>query len=177
MIRLSILRHQVQWRRYHVIFWHYRALVSRWSIFVLLCFFAASDICFHISGHTLSGLEGVCFLVSLSPDHAYPSVFEHRSKRNNWAFKWYSEPFLMKCLPIRQEILYVSLTAVAFHGIRPPFHSLSRPDCNCTADVPSFTLRPALSEIPLVFDPCGVDVQWLQERSSQALPNSKELSV
>ena len=43
---------------------------------VHLCFaflFAASDICAHISGHTLSGLEVVCFLVSLSPDHVYPS--------------------------------------------------------------------------------------------------------
>ena len=29
--------------------------------------FAASDICFHISGHTLSGLEVVCFLVNLPP--------------------------------------------------------------------------------------------------------------
>ena len=35
--------------------------------------FAASDICFHICGHTLSGLEVVCFLESLSPDHVYPS--------------------------------------------------------------------------------------------------------
>ena len=32
-------------------------------------FFDASDICFHISGHTLSGREVVCFLVSLLPDH------------------------------------------------------------------------------------------------------------
>ena len=41
-----------------------------------VCFsfrFDASDICFHISGHNVSGLEVVCFLVSLSPDHAYPS--------------------------------------------------------------------------------------------------------
>ena len=36
--------------------------------------FDASDICFHISGHDLSGLEVVCVLVSLSPDHVYPSV-------------------------------------------------------------------------------------------------------
>ena len=36
-------------------------------------FFAASDINFHISGHTSSGREVVCFLVSLSPDHVYPS--------------------------------------------------------------------------------------------------------
>ena len=57
-------------------------------------------------------------------------------------------------------------------------HQLSiEPDCNNTAEVPSFTLRTALSAIPFVSDPCGVDVQWLQERSSQALPNSKELSV
>ena len=35
--------------------------------------FDASDICFHISGHTLSGLEVVCFLVSLHPDSENPS--------------------------------------------------------------------------------------------------------
>ena len=57
-------------------------------------------------------------------------------------------------------------------------HQLSfRPDCNNTAEVPSFTLRTALSAIPFVSDRCGVDVQWFQERSSLALPNSKELSV
>ena len=53
----------------------------------------------------------------------------------------------------------------------------SRPDCNNTAEVPSFTLRTALSAIPLVSDLCDVDVQWFQERSTQALPNSEELSV
>ena len=36
-------------------------------------FIAASDINFHMSGHTLSGREVVCFLVSLPPDHVYPS--------------------------------------------------------------------------------------------------------
>ena len=30
-------------------------------------------ICFHKSGRTMSGLEVVCFVVSLSPDHVYPS--------------------------------------------------------------------------------------------------------
>ena len=48
-------------------------------------------------------------------------------------------------------------------------HFSSRPDCNNTADVPSFTLRTALSTIPFVSDLCGVDVQWFQERSSHAL--------
>ena len=36
-------------------------------------FFAASDINFHISGHTSSGREVFCFLVSLAPDHEDPS--------------------------------------------------------------------------------------------------------
>ena len=37
-------------------------------------------------------------------------------------------------------------------------------------------MRTALSAIPFVSDLCGVDVQWFQERSSQALPKSKEWS-
>ena len=45
------------------------------------------------------------------------------------------------------------------------------------ADVPSLILRAALSAIPFVSEQCGVDEQWFQERSSQALPNSKEFSV
>ena len=56
-------------------------------------------------------------------------------------------------------------------------HFPSRPDCNSTVDVPSLILRTALSAIPLVSDLCGVDVEWLQERSSQDLPNSRELSL
>ena len=35
--------------------------------------FNASYMCFHISGHTLSGLEVVCFLVSLTLDYENPS--------------------------------------------------------------------------------------------------------
>ena len=35
--------------------------------------FDASDFSFQISGHKESGLEVVCFLVSLYPDHVYPS--------------------------------------------------------------------------------------------------------
>ena len=41
--------------------------------FCFALLFAASDICFHISGHTLSGLEVDCFLASLLLDRAYPS--------------------------------------------------------------------------------------------------------
>ena len=36
-------------------------------------FFVASDIIVHISDHTASGREVVCFLVSLHLDHVYPS--------------------------------------------------------------------------------------------------------
>ena len=42
------------------------------SLFCFL-FFAASDMCYHLSDHTLSGREVVCFLVSLPTDHVYPS--------------------------------------------------------------------------------------------------------
>ena len=74
------------------------------------------------------------------------------------------------------EIVNVSQIGITFHGISA-HHSLPRPDCNSTADVPSFTLRTALSAIPSVSDLCGVDVQWFRDNSSQDLPNSKELAV
>ena len=38
-----------------------------------------------------------------------------------WAVKWYSEPPVIRCLPIRQETLNVSQIGVTFHGISPPF--------------------------------------------------------
>ena len=41
----------------------------------------------------------------------------------------------------------------------------------------SLNLPFSFSAIPLVSDLCGVDVQWFEERSWQALPNSKELSA
>ena len=68
---VQILHHLVQWRRYHLIVWHYRGFSIAHFCFAFR--FDASDICFHISGHTLSGRGVVCFLVSLSPDHVYPS--------------------------------------------------------------------------------------------------------
>ena len=40
-------------------------------------FFAASDICLHISGYTYSGRKFVCFLVSLHPDHVFRQVAFH----------------------------------------------------------------------------------------------------
>ena len=64
---------QVQWRRYHV---NCLALSSFGFSIALFCIafrFDASNMWFHISGHTLSGLEVVRFLVSLPADHAYPS--------------------------------------------------------------------------------------------------------
>ena len=50
-------------------------------------------------------------------------IFYHFSKRDDWAVKWYSEPHLTKCLPIRAEILIVLQIAIPFRGIRSPlFH-------------------------------------------------------
>ena len=50
--------------------------LSSFGFPIHLCFaffFAASDINFHISGHTSSGREVFCFLVSLHPDRVNPS--------------------------------------------------------------------------------------------------------
>ena len=43
------------------------------AYFCFALLFAVSDICFHTSGHTLSGREVVGFLVSLHPGHVYLS--------------------------------------------------------------------------------------------------------
>ena len=53
-------------------------------------------------------------------------------------------------------------------------HFSSKPDCNNTADVPSFNLRTALSPMPFLSDGWGVHVQWFHDKSSQELPNSNE---
>ena len=47
--------------------------------------------------------------------------------------KGHSEPPLIWCLPIRQEILNVSRIAITFHGIRPPFfvQTWLRQYCRC----------------------------------------------
>ena len=63
------------------------------------------------------------------------------------------------------------------HSMESAYHFSPRPDGNNTADVPSFTLRTAPSAISFVSDLCGIDAQRFQERSSQALPNAKDLSV
>ena len=48
-------------------------IIEFWLLDGPLFLFALRCIWCHISGHTLSGLEVVCFLVSLSLDHVYPS--------------------------------------------------------------------------------------------------------
>ena len=75
---------------------------------------------------------------------------------------------------MRQEILNVSQIAVTVHGIRTPFfiQTWLQRYRRCP-----FILRTALTAIPLVSDLCDVDVQRFQEKYSQALPNSNEVSV
>ena len=48
------------------------------------------------------------------------------------------------------------------HSMESALQFSFRSDCNNTADVPSFTLRPPLSAIPFVFDLFGVNVEWFQ---------------
>ena len=48
-------------------------------------------------------------------------------------------------------------------------HFSFRPDCNNTAEVPSFTLRTALSAIQFVSDLCGVDVQMISRKDLHRL--------
>ena len=89
-----------------------------------------------------------------------------------WSVKWYSEPLLIGCLPIRQDIFNVFADSNNTPW-NPP--TIRCPDLIATVPQMSFlfTLRTALSAIPFVSDLCGVDVQRFQERSSQYLPNSK----
>ena len=75
----------------------------------------------------------------------------------------------MRSFPICQEVLNIS--QIAIH------HFSSNPDCSNTAEVPSFTLRTALSAMPFVSDRRGVEVRWFHDRSSEDLPNFKEMSV
>ena len=57
-----ILHRLVQWRIFLFIVWHCRAFGFSIAHLCFAFFFTASDICFHISGHTSSGREVVCFL-------------------------------------------------------------------------------------------------------------------
>ena len=56
------------------------------------------------------------------------------------------------------------------HSMESAHQFSSNPDCNKVADVPFFSF-------PFVPERWGVDVQWYHDKSSQALPNSRELSV
>ena len=98
-----------------------------------------------------------------------------RIKWNHWAFTWFSKSPLITCFPICQEVLGISQITV--HSMESAHHFSSKPDCNRTAEVRSFTLRTALSANPFVSDRWGVEVRWVQDTSSQDLPDSNELSV
>ena len=68
------------------------------------------------------------------------------------------------------------MSQMTIHSMGSTHHFSSKLDCNNTAEVPSQTLRTALSAIPFVSDRWGVDVQLFQDTSSQDLRYSKELS-
>ena len=107
---------------------------------------------------------------------SYRVILNQWTKWNDRSFKWFPKTSCIRRLPIRQEICDVSQIGISFHRICPPIFIQTWLQ-QYSREVPSFTLRTALSAIPFVSDLCGVDVQRFQERSSQALPNSGELSV
>ena len=87
-------------------------------------------------------------------------------KRNDRSFEWFP-----KTSHVGSSRQTRDLESFAHRYSIPwnlPHQFSSRPDRNNMAEVPSFTLRTALSAIPLVSDLCGVEVQWFQERSSHA---------
>ena len=53
----------------------------------------------------------------------------------------------------------------------------SRPDCNNTAEVPSFTLRTVLSTVPFVSDLCGVRRTMIPGKIFTGFAKFQELSV
>ena len=72
------------------------------------------------------------------------------------SIKRFSKTSFIWGLPIRQEILNVTQIGIYSIPWNLPTIFSSRPDCNSTSDVPSFTLRPALSAIQFVSDRCVV---------------------
>ena len=74
-------------------------------------FSAASDKCVHISGHTLSGPEIVCFLVSLYLDHVYPSGGLSFNKMN-----------LVKPVSASDNSLSPIHVPVIFNNVSPSIH-------------------------------------------------------
>ena len=104
------------------------------------------------------------------------AMFDHCSKRDNRSIK-NGIPNRLSCGVFPSDKRSWMFRTGHNLFMESAHHVSSRPDCNGTADVPSLTLRTALSAIPFVFDLCGVVVQWFQERFSQDLPISKGLSV
>ena len=103
-------------------------------------------------------------------------ILNQWTKRNDWSFKRFSKTPFVWSFPMRQEILNVSQKGITFHGICPPFF---HPDLIATIlQTYLLSLCVLLSQQSHLFQICVVSTfKWFQERSSQALPNSKELSV
>ena len=88
--------------------------------------------------------------------------------------KWFSISSFVRCCLVRWEILDMSQMTIVFMKSIP--HVSFKSDYYNTADVPSFSLRIALSATSFVSELTDVDARWFQNRSSHTLPNSKELS-
>ena len=106
----------------------------------------------------------------------YKMIFNNQwTNLNDRSFKWFFKSPFERCFRIRQAILHVSWTAVAPHGIRPPI--FIRTCLQKYSRCPFFNSAYCSLSNPIRSWIVRVDVQWFHERSSQALPNSKELWV
>ena len=76
-------------------------------------------------------------------------ILNQWTKRNDRSFKWLPKTSHTVFSHQTKEILNVSQTSIAFQGFCHQFSF--RLGCNNTAEVPSFTLRTALSPIPFCF--------------------------
>ena len=138
----------------------------------------------------LQRLQPLCHPSNFTAYRAYPrnipgnTFFPRRdgvilnkwTKRDNWSF----EKVLQSVFQMASSHQTRDLECFADDSSNPwNLSTVSHPDLIATIQQTYFlfTLRTALSAVPFVSDLCGVDAHWFQERSSQALPNSKELSV
>ena len=79
------------------------------------------------------------------------------TERNDQAFKWFSEPLLVRCCAICQEVLDISKITVTFHEIRPQLFVPARVEQYSIS--PFFNSACPLSAIPFVSERWGVDAQ------------------
>ena len=108
-----------------------------------------------------------------SANKTYPR--KNCPERNDLAFEWFSKSPFIECFSICQEVWDIPQITVAFHTANPSFFIQTRLQQHRRRTFFHSAYRSFSNTF--VSDRWGADVQSLHDCSSQALPNSKELSV